>query len=150
VVRFNSAGRLQPIEGMYLIHPGTCFLCGKVPETPMEYFANFGIELEYYGAVYLCQVCCAEVADFIGYAQPGIHETVLDLNRLLVEKNTQLQQSLNFAKELLNARVDTAGTNQSHFDGLVSDIVLKTESNSDYVDSTPDGSKSESSESSQG
>lgn len=144
MVRFNSAGRIQAIEGMYLVHPGTCFLCGKVPSDGMEYFASLGVELEYYGAAYLCQACCAEVADFIGFAQPEVHSTVIELNRILAEKNMKLQQSLTFAKELLNARVDTAGSSESVFDGAVSDLVLETESESDYVDSVLDGSKSES------
>jgi hypothetical protein len=130
---------------MYLVHPGTCFLCGKVPTDGMEYFASLGVELEYFGAAYLCQACCAEIADFIGYAQPEIHETLLQMNGLLAEKNVQLQQSLNFAKELLNARVDTAGAGESVFDGAVSDLVLETERDSDYIDSVSDGSKSESS-----
>jgi hypothetical protein len=150
MVRFNSAGRVQPIEGMYLVHPGTCFLCGKVPDNGMEYFANLGVELEYFGAAYLCQACCAEVADFIGFTQPEIHETILDMNRMLAEKNVELQKSLKFAKELLNARIDTAGSDQSHFDGFVSDLVLETESDSDYLDTASNRSESESSESSQG
>jgi hypothetical protein len=145
MVRFNSAGRIQPIEGMYLVHPGHCFLCGKVPDTPMEYFANMGVELEYYGAAYLCQACCGEVADFIGFTQPEIHETVLDMNRLLAEKNRELQKSLNFAKELLNARIDTAGSSQSDFDGAVTDALFETEPNTDFIDQILNRSESESS-----
>jgi len=145
MIRFNSAGRVQAIEGMYLVHPGTCFLCGKVPDNGMEYFANLGVELEYYGAAYLCQACCAEVADFIGYTQPTLHDALLNSNALLAERNQQLQKSLDFAKELLNARVDSAGDSQSNFDGLVSDLVLKTESDADYIDSASDRGESESS-----
>lgn len=144
MVRFNSAGRVQAIEGMYLVHPGTCFLCGKVPDNSTEYFANLGVELEYFGAAYLCQACCAEISDFIGFIQPEAYQTLLDMNHLLAEKNQELQKSLEFAKELLNARIDTAGTSQSHFDGLVSDLVLETQSDSDYVDKVLDGGKSES------
>jgi hypothetical protein len=134
MVRFNSAGRVQAIEGMYLVHPGHCFLCGKVPDNGMEYFASLGVELEYYGAAYLCQSCCAEVADFIGYAQPDLHETLLQTNGVLAERNQQLQKSLNFAKELLNARVDTAGGSKPMFDDVVSDLVSQTQSKSDNTD----------------
>jgi hypothetical protein len=111
----------------------------------MEYFANLGVELEYFGAAYLCQACCAEVADFIGFTQPEIHETILDMNRLLAEKNVELQKSLKFAKELLNARIDTAGDRESGEHESLGLPLFEVESNSDYIDQVLDRSKSESS-----
>jgi hypothetical protein len=134
MIRFNSAGRVQAIEGMYLVHPGTCLLCGKVPDSGVEYFASLGVELEYFGACYLCQACCAEIADFIGFVSPDNAEELQTANDNLYEANKKLHRSLQTAKGLLDARINSASDNLSDEHGSPSIPLFETEPDSDFVD----------------
>ena len=145
MVRFNSAGRVQPVEGMYLIHPGTCMLCGKVPDNGQEYFASLGIELEYYGMVYLCQACCNEIADFSGFVPTDTLNAVLRTNEILTNKNIEVQKSLAAAKEMLNARIDAAGRSEYNLHEPAGISVSEVKSDADFIDSILNGEQPESS-----
>jgi len=144
MVRFNSSGRVQAIEGMYLAQPGVCMLCGRVPENGQEYFASLGIELEFYGIVYLCQACCAEIASFILFIDPNRFEEMAAVNEVLADRVLQLQRSLNAAKEMLHARIDAAGRGEHSFDESDGVLVFEANGDTDYVDSLLNGDESKS------
>jgi hypothetical protein len=129
---------------MFLVHPGTCMLCGKVPDGPGEYFASLGVELEYFGAVYLCQACCAEIASFILFIDPNRFEEMAAVNETLAQKVIELQKSLAAAKEMLSARIDAAGRSEFNIDVVDAVLVPETERDSDYVDSILNGDEPES------
>lgn len=145
MIRFNSAGRVQAIEGMYLAHPGTCLLCGKVPDNSQEYFASLGVELEYYGVAYLCQACCHEIADFVGFVSPDNAEELRTANDNLFEANKKLHRSLQTAKGLLDARINSASDDLPDEHEPPSIPLFEVESNTDIVDRILNGDKPESS-----
>lgn len=45
--------------------PGECFLCGS---SKREAFLDTNINIEFHGAVYLCQTCVEEIAAYFGMA----------------------------------------------------------------------------------
>lgn len=63
-----SVGRFQVLEHNQLIAPGKCAGCGGFTG---RRFIDFGLELDYYGVVYLClETCFTEVANQIGFLSP--------------------------------------------------------------------------------
>lgn len=121
--RYDSSGRVQPIEFGNLISPATCVLCNRIGRERHEIFANLGIELEFYGGVYLCQDCCLELAGFV-MAVP--HETV-ELYRITVEelkKDLTLAHAQNeYLRGLLDARIKSAGVIVGEFNSDGNDDV---------------------------
>ena len=107
--RYDSSGRVQPIEYGNLISPATCVLCNRIGRDRHEIFANLGIELEFYGGVYLCQDCCLEIAGFV-MAVP--HETVelymITVGKLRKELGLAYAQN-EYLRGLLDVRIESAG-----------------------------------------
>lgn len=125
--RIDSAGRVQPIEYRNLATPGQCLLCARIGRLPEEVFANLGVELDFYGLVYLCLDCCAEVASFICFVDPkAFNEATYEINKLK-DANRALLNQLKEAKGLINARIDTAGVAVSNSTGAPSIPVLKAQ-----------------------
>lgn len=111
--RYDSSGRIQPIEFRNLWHPGTCALCARIGRSSDEHFANLQVELEFYGSIYLCLDCCAEVGDFIRM----IPREKMELLALERDNLAQALASANnenvYLRGLLNARIDSAGSSES-------------------------------------
>lgn len=63
-----SLGRFKVIEANQLLAPGKCAGCGGFTK---RRFVDFGLELDFYGVVYLClEVCFTEVANKLGFLSP--------------------------------------------------------------------------------
>jgi hypothetical protein len=70
----QSLGRFQVLEHNQLIAPGKCAGCGGFTN---RRFIDFGLELDFYGVVYLClETCFTEVANQIGFASPDQVESL--------------------------------------------------------------------------
>ena len=64
----QSLGRFQVLDHNQLIAPGKCAGCGGFTD---RHFIDFGLELDFYGVVYLClENCFTEVANQIGFISP--------------------------------------------------------------------------------
>lgn len=124
--RIDSSGRVQPTEYRNLSTPGQCLLCSRIGRLPEEIFANLGVELDFYGLVYLCLDCCAEVANFICFIDPKRVAEAEQEVKTLKDANRSLLNQLQEAKGLINARIDTAGNRVSPSNGTTSPTVLKT------------------------
>lgn len=70
----QSMGRFQVLNENQLIAPGKCAGCGGVTN---RHFIDFGLELDFYGVVYLClETCFTEVANQIGFISPEQAESL--------------------------------------------------------------------------
>lgn len=85
-----SLGRFKVIEANQLLAPGKCAGCGGFTK---RRFVDFGLELDFYGVVYLClEVCFTEVANKLGFLSP---EQTIELKAKLSERAaTILEQQL--------------------------------------------------------
>lgn len=147
MVRFNSAGRIQPTEYRNLLQPGQCALCNRIGRTPDEIFANFSVELEYYGMLYLCQDCCNEVVSFMEGATVG---QVADLRAAIREWQKGYDDLFNenqYLKELLNVRIKSAGRGEFSSNGIVSLPIFETEQPTAELDRESKSDEPESAES---
>lgn len=115
--RYDSSGRIQPIESRNLWHPGHCALCGRIGRSPEEHFANLQVELDFFGSIYLCLDCCAEVAAFIQFLPPqDLVDTQVALERA-EHANEVLTAQNEYLRGLLDARINLAGSSESDSDG---------------------------------
>lgn len=65
----QNLGRFQVLTYNQLIAPGKCAGCGGF--NAKARYIDFGLELDFYGVVYLClDVCFTEVANQIGFISP--------------------------------------------------------------------------------
>lgn len=125
-IRQDSSGRLQPIRFGDMAQPGTCMLCNRIGHTNDELFATFNVELEFYGIIYLCQECCAEVASFVCFIDPNTYLDLQGKYMELVNTYVSTRKQLDEAKGLLNARIDSAGSDEFNVDDFISGVVSKT------------------------
>ncbi len=65
----GASDRIQLIDYPYAL-PSKCAICGSGPETERK-FVDFGLQLDYYGAVYFCSLCMCNVAELLGYVTPA-------------------------------------------------------------------------------
>lgn len=77
---FALSGRFKLLDAPYA-SPGKCAVCGysasgdSEPDDRRQYL-DFGLDIEYYGAIYICTACVNEVAVGMGYALPEIVDAV--------------------------------------------------------------------------
>lgn len=87
-----SLGRFQILSSNQLIAPGKCAGCGGITK---RRFVDFGLELDFYGVVYLClDVCFVEVANQIGFLSPEQAVAMQAELQGFVEENIDLKQKL--------------------------------------------------------
>lgn len=107
----TSLGRFQVLNENQLIAPGKCAGCGGVTN---RHFIDFGLELDFYGVVYLClETCFTEVANQIGFISP---QQAVDLQgemQNLVERNSDLQDKLNALEAVRDAIADYSSVDSS-------------------------------------
>lgn len=137
MIRFDSAGRVQPVEYKYMAAPATCLLCSRIGRDSEELFANLGVELEYFGVAYLCQDCCSEIANFICYVPYDQHKTVGEDNIKLLKEAESLREKLYYVKGLLDARINSVGSNVPVGDGSSDPTLFEVESESDDTNPEP-------------
>jgi len=51
--------------------PNKCANCSFSGYEPGRFFVDFGVDLEFYGTIYLCTNCFAECANIIGWISPA-------------------------------------------------------------------------------
>lgn len=134
-VRQDSSGRVQPVEGKYLAHPGTCFMCSRPPKKPEEIWANLGnVEYDIDSTGYLCLDCCAEIADFIMFINPEKYARAMMDLEAVESANETLTAKVEYLRGLLNARIDLAGSSEPDSDGAPNVPVSTSELTADDID----------------
>lgn len=71
--------RVQVLDNPILA-PGTCCLCGSAGGDGRK-FIDFGKQLDWFGAVYFCSHCIAEVARSIGFIPVAAFDQLYSENR---------------------------------------------------------------------
>jgi len=143
--RYDSAGRIQPIEYRNLAIPAECLLCKRIGTSPDEIFANLQVELGFYGDCYLCQNCCHEVASFVMAVPYEQHQQNKHQLSVLDAKIFELKKKNAYLRSLLDARIDSSGDSESDSDGAVSVPLFETEPDTTFIDRILDADESVSS-----
>lgn len=106
----NTLGRFKVIEANQMLAPGKCAGCGGFTK---RHFVDFGLELDFYGVVYLClEVCFTEVANQIGYLSP-VQSNHLKLQVEVKEEEIQTLQGKLTALEAVRDAIDGYHSNSS-------------------------------------
>jgi hypothetical protein len=134
-VRYDTSGKVQPVEFGYMAHPGTCLGCSRIGRRNSEIFASLAVELDHYGVVYLCQDCCAEIAGFILFVPPEKSQELESKLAAAVIMLDKKDNQIAYLKGLLNARIDLAGSSEPISDGSPSSSVSEIEPDTDFIDS---------------
>jgi len=72
-----------------VLAPGTCFVCGSAGDDKRK-FIDFGKQIEWYGAVYVCTECIVEVAEASEYIPVASFDSLHTELRELQVKYDQL------------------------------------------------------------
>lgn len=84
--------------------PGKCTVCGSSEIGDREYI-DFGFQLDWYGAIYLCTICLTEAGSVIGLVDPkSLNEIISSLNEdcgTWRDRATEAREELGAARLLL-------------------------------------------------
>ena len=68
--------------------PGSCYLCGSGDKSP---YIDWGVSIEFHGALYTCCECTGAVASLLGWVSNNQHKKVLSQNDELMARNLDLE-----------------------------------------------------------
>lgn len=88
--------------------PGCCIIC-RVNLDQGKYFIDFGMNIEFHGAVYFCNVCVAEAMMVFGYH----HESSIEWRGLVMD---------NFALKKENEELKTENQNLREYENVVNGL----------------------------
>ena len=80
---FPLSGRIKLLSNPDAL-PAKCAICGY-PGGDQRKFVDFGLDIDYYGVIYLCTDCMNEIAVGIGYLLPEVVTKITAENELLKE-----------------------------------------------------------------
>jgi hypothetical protein len=63
-ISYREASRIRVLEAPRM-HPGTCVVCGAARTDDREY-VDFGLDIDFVGAIYFCTLCMQEVMNHLG------------------------------------------------------------------------------------
>ena len=106
--------RVQILESP-VAAPGVCCLCGCSHNEDRKY-VDFGKQLDWFGAVYFCTICFAEIAMSIGYVPHGKTIAVQEELALLMKKYLALEKKYLTVEQALHA---ISGSNCSEYSDSV-------------------------------
>lgn len=93
----ETLGRFHILKPTQLVGPGKCAVCGKFSG---DHFIDFGLELDFYGVVYICvSDCFREMANLQEYFSPNQHKMAL---AELADKRDELNTALDKIEVLEN------------------------------------------------
>jgi hypothetical protein len=70
-----------------LAMPGQCYLCGSPDKAP---YIDWGVSIEFYGALYTCHECTGAVASLLGWVSAEKHHDIVMMNDKLAAENIDL------------------------------------------------------------
>lgn len=89
---------MKLIEGLPVALPGSCYLCGSASR---DQYVDLETQVEFHGAMYLCDKCITQMGDFIGMLSVKKTEELLEVvkkqafqNELLEEERESLRKVL--------------------------------------------------------
>lgn len=112
----TSLSRFQIVEGNPPHLPNKCAVCGSINGT----FIDFGLDLEFYGTVYLClDNCIKQLSLELGFFSPSQHKTVQESEARLRKENNDLRDRLEVVENGMAAlrRIDSYRDNDRNDTG---------------------------------
>lgn len=110
--------------------PGKCSLCGDTGSDNRK-FIDFGLQLDWYGAVYFCSECIKELAQAINYISLTHFESQARELSILQIKYDQLEAR---NKAVENALRIILGRSSDPIDSIVGDVVASVEESDSIVE----------------
>lgn len=93
-----------------ILAPGHCFTCGTASNEDGRKFIDFGKQIDWFGAVYLCSECIIEVAAIVGFLPVAKFNDLFDVNKKLQieldQANKRLENLRNIYGDLFAGRHD--------------------------------------------
>lgn len=93
-----------------ILEPGTCFTCGSAGNDDGRKFLDFGKQIDWFGAVYLCTECIREIAEALGFLPVDKFNELFDINKNLQisldQANASNQRIRDVYADLFADRVD--------------------------------------------
>lgn len=81
-------------------NPGKCYYCGGVDK---EQYLDTGIQIEFYGALYICNECFRAIANKMNYISPLQHVDLQDKVESLTQDREALEFKLMALEQALNS-----------------------------------------------
>lgn len=102
---FKTSSRFQLVDSPAL--PGKCAVCGYSASGESEpsdrrRYIDFGMDLDYYGAVVICTTCIEEVATGMGYILPERADEIINESERVKSENARLGAAV----EVVNGLAD--------------------------------------------
>lgn len=83
--------------------PGSCFFCGSGGR---EFYVDTGLSVEFHGAMYICNICCEEIAKTVKFIPHSEYKALRAENEQLSELTYQLRTKLDVVEESLRGLVN--------------------------------------------
>lgn len=115
--------------------PGHCVMCGAVDGEKNRKYIDTGFSLDWFGAVYFCTFCIAEIVEAVGEFVPKQqHNEVILAHGLLEQMNTYLMAEVRRVKDVLrNLGIDP----DRNYGDSVSELLPSVEVLQDDAGSNP-------------
>lgn len=128
-------GRFKLLDAPFAL-PGKCAVCGFAAsgedQTDRRQYLDFGLDIDYYGVVYICTTCLNEVAVGMGYALPEVVDSIREESEQvkadLIRLNTAVEAINGVAAVLADGGWITSS-------GNLSGTVVGTEDSDQIIDS---------------
>ncbi|HEY9262789.1 hypothetical protein [Chitinophaga sp.] len=103
-----------------IMSPGTCALCGSAGGDHRK-FIDFGKQIDWYGNVYFCTTCIAEVLDVMGYHPVANFDRLHDSYRELNVRYDKIQAENESVKSALHNLLSSSNSCKCSLVDSVSD-----------------------------
>lgn len=97
----NSLGRFKVIKGNPPVLPNKCAVCGTTEAG--ETYLDFGLDLDFYGTVYLGGACFREAANTLGYYSPEQYDLAMAKVEATRQENNRLLEILEAYKNVVGS-----------------------------------------------
>ena len=94
---------MKAIKGSPPALPGSCYLCSSASR---EVYIDLETQMEFHGAVYLCDKCVTQMGDALGMLSVAKSEALKDDLAQAVRENLELQEEVLAVKDVLRGYND--------------------------------------------
>jgi hypothetical protein len=124
------------ITNVPILKPGVCFICGDSGGTDFRQFVDFGKTVDFYGVVYVCTFCIAEIAQLLGFTNNNkqivaAHNEIAERYNELLTKSMEMEND--FRRILRNCNCEPVISGES-----VALVDVEANSDADEAESDAD------------